>query len=386
MRIAYFDTVAGISGDMTLGAMIHAGVPAEHLRQEIGKLGLDGVEIEASHIQRNGITAIKLDVIIPGGEHSHRHLETILRMIRGSSLSDGVKENAEAIFREVARAEAAVHGIPVEKVHFHEVGALDSIVDIVGTAVCLEKAGIEKVYTSPVRLGSGGFVQTSHGSLPLPAPAAVEILKGYPVVLTDVPFELTTPTGAAIVKALSSGVFSSEEIQIEKVGYGAGTRDLPGMPNLLRVMIGEMPVEAAGNKVVVIEANIDDMNPEIYPYVIERLLAEGALDAYCIPVVMKKGRPGVLLAALAERSLLGRVTGVFLSETTTIGVRYHMADRTVLGREQREVRTEFGMVRMKVIRTVDGERMVPEYEECRRIAAEAGIPLVEVYRRLGKKG
>lgn len=385
MRIAYFDTIAGVSGDMTLGAFVSAGVSLDELSAEIGKLDLRGIELEASRIQRNGITAVKLDVVLSVTNEQHRHLEDIFRIIDGSSLSDRVKEIARRIFMEVAKAEATVHNSTIEKIHFHEVGALDSIVDIVGAAICLEKAGIQAVYSSPVKLGSGGFIDTEHGRLPLPGPAAVEILKGYPTVLTDIPFELTTPTGAAIIKAMSSGVLSMERLSVESIGYGAGTREIPQVPNLLRVMIGEMMPSTEHEEVVVVETNIDDMNPEIYPFVIEQLLARGAHDAYLVPLIMKKGRPGILLSAMVNRSKLENVLGVIFSQTTTLGVRIQPVERRKLRRTSREIHTQLGNVKVKVVVYSGKERLVPEYEECKRLSVEKNIPLLEVYKILERE-
>lgn len=384
MKIAYFDTFSGVSGDMTLAAFVSSGVSLEALTAEIGKLGLRGVELDASHIVRNGITAVKLDVVISAPEKKHRHLKDILSLIEGSDLSTRVKRDAAKIFNEVGKAEAKVHNTTIDKVHFHEVGALDSIVDIVGAAICLELAGIERVYSSPIRLGSGGFVQTDHGTLPLPGPAALEILKGYPCVLTDIPFELTTPTGAAIIKAKSSGMLATESIRIESIGYGAGTREIPQVPNLLRIIIGEIG-EGTREEMVVIEANIDDMNPEIHPYVLGKLLDAGAADAYLVPVIMKKGRPGVVLTLIAAASLLGKLTSLILSETTSIGVRSHSVSRTVLARETRIVKSSLGAVSVKVVSGGGSERLVPEFEECRRLAVEKNLPLVEIYRRLERE-
>lgn len=381
MKIAWFDTFAGVSGDMTLGAFVSAGVRLDDLAEQIGRLGLPGVELEASRIVRNGITAVKVEVVVSATQKKHRHLREILELIEGSGLSERVRRDARLIFTEVGKAEAKVHDIPIEKVHFHEVGALDSIADIVGAAICLELAGVEAVYSSPVRLGSGATVQTDHGVLPVPGPAALEILKGYPVVLTDIPFELTTPTGAAIIRAMSSGVLTAEAIRPESVGYGAGTREMPQIPNLLRVLIGEID-EGAGEEMAVIEATIDDMNPEIHPHVIARLLEAGAADAFLTPVVMKKGRPGVVLTVTAPVPMAGKLTSVVFRETTTIGVRTHRVSRRVLARESRRVKTSLGEVTVKVIAPGPGERLVPEYEECARIAAEHRLPLVEVYRRL----
>lgn len=381
MRIAYFDTFSGVSGDMTLGAFVSAGVSLDALIAGIGKLGLTGVELEAVHIVRNGITAVKLDVVISSPDKKHRHLKDILALIEESDLSARVKHDAAKIFNEVGKAEAKVHNTTIEKVHFHEVGALDSIVDIVGAALCFELAGIERVHSSPVRLGSGGFVQTDHGTLPLPGPAAVEILKGYPTVLTDIPFELTTPTGAAIIRAMSSGMLATESISVESVGYGAGTREIPQVPNLLRILIGRLD-DGSREEMAVIEANIDDMNPEIHPYVITKLLEEGAADAYLVPVIMKKGRPGVVLTVLAAKPLVEKLTAIIFAQTTTIGVRTYGVSRSVLPRTQRVVKTSFGEITVKAVTVGDGERLVPEFEECRRIADRLNLPLVEIYRRL----
>jgi uncharacterized protein (TIGR00299 family) protein len=385
MRIVYFDTISGVSGDMTLGAFVSAGVSLDELSAEIGKLNLRGVELEASRIQRNGITAVKLDVVLTAAQAGHRNLRDIYTIIDESSLSGRVKENAKKIFMEVAKAEAAVHNSTVEKIHFHEVGALDSIVDIVGAAICFEKVGMQAVYSSPVKLGSGGFVDTQHGKLPIPGPAAVEILRGYPTVLTDIPFELTTPTGAAIVKAMSSGVLSMERFTVGTIGYGAGTREIPQTPNLLRIMIGESMPDFEHEEMVVVETNIDDMNPEIYPFVIEQLLATGAHDAYLVPLIMKKGRPGILLSAMVTRSKLETVLGVIFSQTTTLGVRIQPIERRKLQRSSREIHTQLGNVKAKVVVYGGVERLVPEHEECKRLAIEKNIPLLEVYKILERE-
>jgi uncharacterized protein (TIGR00299 family) protein len=381
MKIAYFDTFSGVSGDMTLGAFVSAGVPLEELKAEIGKLGLTGVELEASHIVRSGITAVKLDVVISAPEKKHRHLKDILALIYESSLSDRVKRDARRIFEEVGKAEAKVHNTTIEKVHFHEVGALDSIVDIVGAAVCFELAGIERVYSSPVRLGSGALITTDHGMIPLPGPAAVETLKGYPTVLTDIPFELTTPTGAAIIRAMSSGVLSMESMRVSGVGYGAGTREIPQVPNLLRILIGDME-DGSKEKMVVIEANIDDMNPEIHPYVIGKLLDAGAADAWLTPVIMKKGRPGIVLSVIAGMPLADALSAIIFAETTTIGIRSYGVSRTILERATRRVKTSLGEVMVKVIATGGVERLVPEFEECRRLAEGHKLPLAQIYRTI----
>jgi uncharacterized protein (TIGR00299 family) protein len=379
MRIAYFDTIAGVSGDMTLGAFVSAGVRLEDLQGMIPQLGLQGVEIQASHIIRNGITAVKIDVVITEQHEGHRHLRDIMSMIDESALNKKVKENAKIIFLEIGKAEAKVHNTKIEKIHFHEVGALDSIVDIVGAALCVDLLKIEKIYSSPVKLGSGGFIGTEHGNLPLPGPAAVEILKGYPTVLTAIPFELTTPTGAAIIKALSSGVITNEKIVIEETGYGAGTREIAEVPNLLRIMVGRMADSYEEDEVVNIETNIDDMNPEVYPFLLDQLFAQGAYDSYLVPVLMKKGRPGVLLSVLAHRAQLDMILGIIFSQTTTLGVRIQPVERKKLRREEREIQTRFGKVRVKVIHREGREQIVPEYEECKRLALGTGTPLIEIY-------
>lgn len=382
MKIAYFDTIGGISGDMTLGAFVSAGLPIDELRSELAKLNLKGVELEAEHVQKNGITAVKVNVLISVKQAHHRYLKDIMAIIDGSSLSARVKSDAKAIFAEIARAEAVIHDCAIEKVHFHEVGALDSLVDIVGAAICFEKFGIEGIYSSPVKLGNGGFVDTEHGKLPLPGPAASEILRNYPVAFTDVPFELTTPTGAAIIKSMSKGVLASEQVRVEQIGYGAGAREMPQVPNLLRVMIGELSPRHESDALVMIETNIDDMNPEIYPFVIERLFEVGANDAYMVPIVMKKGRPGILLSVLASRSLLEAVSQLLFEQTTTTGLRIIPIERKKLHREKREIETRLGKVMYKAIMINGHERLVPEYDECKRLAEQCKLPLIEVYRIL----
>ena len=382
MRVAYFDTLAGISGDMTLGAFLHAGVPVDVLTAELKKLNLGGFELAVSRIKRNGIGAFKVDVVISEAPSYHRHLSNINEIIERSSLSKAVQETAKKIFYEVAVAEAAVHESTIEKVHFHEVGAVDSIVDIVGTAICLEQLGIEKVHSSPVKVGSGGTVNTQHGTMPVPTPATMEILKGYPIVLTEIPFELTTPTGAAIIKALSAGPLPLEQIRVHSIGFGAGTRELHAVPNLLRVLIGEIDEKRDHDEVLSIETNIDDMNPEILPYVLEKLMGGGALDAFLIPILMKKGRPAHLLRVLAGRDALDAVLGIIFRETSTLGVRIQHVERRKLLRTQQQVQTSLGSVTVKSV-TFDGvERRIPEFEECKRLAQERNIPLIEVYRIL----
>jgi uncharacterized protein (TIGR00299 family) protein len=412
MTIAYFDTIAGISGDMTLGAFLHAGVPLEFLRKELAKLSVGGYSISTRTVERNTIAAQKVDVTIDGegdsatphlhdhhtdghnhhthDHHQHQHdhphplrsLADILGLIDQSTLPPRVRERAARIFTVIGQAEAKIHGTTLDKIHFHEVGAVDSIVDIVGACICLEYFGIDAVYSSPVKLGSGGFVHTQHGTMPIPTPATLEILQGYPTILTDIPFELTTPTGAGILKALSSGTLSMEALTVKAIGYGCGTREIPQVPNLLRVFIGNLEVSYDKDELVSIETNIDNMNPEIFPFVIEQLISNGAHDAYMIPVVMKKGRAGILLSALVNRGKVDSVLKVFFAETTTLGVRIQSIERRKLQRSSKVVKTSFGEMRVKVIGVDGAERLSPEFEECKRVALEKNMPLLDVYKQI----
>ena len=336
-------------------------------------------------MQRSAIAAVHIDVVVVREPHYHRHLADIMGIIERSSLSAAVVERSGAVFTVIAEAEARVHNTTVEKVHFHEVGALDSIVDIVGAAICLEKFGIERVYSSPVRLGSGGFVKTQHGTMPVPAPATLEILKGYPSVLTSLPYELTTPTGAAIIRALSSGMLDEQVLTVRSVGYGAGTREIPETPNLLRLIIADLPDDYDRDDLMTVETNIDDMNPQLYPYLIEKLLSAGAHDAYLVPIIMKKGRPGMLLSVMAGRTRLDDIIPVIYAQTSTIGLRLQPIGRRKLPRREVEVQTSFGRVRAKVVLRGGRDVVTPEFDECKRIAEERGLPLIEVLRALERE-
>ena len=410
MRIAFFDTVSGISGDMTLAACIGAGVSFDDLVAELRKLPLEGYRMERRDVLRSNIAAVKVEVVVHVHEHEHKHKHgdsahedvhvhvhvhekhrgylEIKQIIDASTLSDSVKQSALAMFLNLAKAEAAVHKTTVEDVHFHEVGAVDSIVDIVGTAICMDMLGVDRVYSTPVRTGSGGTVRTMHGVMPVPAPATVELLKGYPIELTDIPHELTTPTGATIISTLSSGVMDrSTPMRIEAIGYGAGTKEFAALPNMLRLVIAEIDEdiprdEATDEKLALLETNIDDMNPELFPYVLERLLEAGARDAWLAPVLMKKGRPAHVLSVLADNSLRDALIGILMNETSTTGVRMQSVQRRRLPRESAIIPTSFGELRVKVITREGGASFVPEFEECRRFARERNLPLIEVYRRL----
>ncbi len=387
MKVAYFDTVGGISGDMTLGALVSAGVPFEHLTTELNKLHLHGFELHARHIQRNGITAVKVDVLVHDHtdhhkDHHHRHLKDIIEIIQKSDLNEKIQKTAVAIFTNLAKAEAAVHQSSIEKVHFHEVGAVDAIVDIVGTTICLDYLGIDAVYSSPVKTGSGGFVHTAHGMLPVPTPATVELLKGYEIELTNIPYELTTPTGAAIIATLSQGILKNNALHISSVGYGAGTREIDTIPNLLRVIIGVITESSESDRMLCIETNIDNMNPEIYPYVLERLFAAGAVDAYLTPIIMKKGRPAITLSVLVPVEQKEQICSILFRETNTLGVRMYIVERRKLVRTEKTTVTSLGEVRVKAILINGKEQLRPEFEECKRLAQQHQLPLIEVYKIL----
>lgn len=379
MTIAYLDIISGIAGDMTMAAFVHAGVSLDDLSKELRRLPIGPFELTGSHITRSGIDAVHIDVTVPGTPHHHRHLKEILSLIGQAGFSDVTTSRASKIFQVLAEAEARVHNTTPEKIHFHEVGAADAILDIVGTALCLEMLALDQIYSSAVTVGHGGFVQAAHGTLPVPTPATMEILRGYPVVLTGIPHELTTPTGAAIIAALSSGMREDLPMNVHSIGYGAGTADLKEVPNLLRVLIGEPAGGELHDEVLVIETNIDDMNPEIYPYVLEKLLASGAQEAYLTPVIMKKGRPGILLTALVNRMNLDDVVRCFHTETSTIGLRIRSANRRKLPRKQKIINTSLGPVTIKLIIRDGKETASPEFEECRRIAEERRLPLRTVY-------
>ncbi len=382
MKIAYFDAFSGISGDMTIGAFIDAGLDFEDFKNEIKKLNLTNYEIQTRKITRSGITATKFDVIIKSKENKHRHLSEIFEIIEDSELSEFVKETSKKIFTKLAQAEAKIHNTTLEEVHFHEVGAIDSIIDIVGCAICIEKFGIEKIYASKIPLGSGTFTQTQHGKMPVPSPATVELLRNFPTTLTDIPFELTTPTGGAIIATLAEYGLEKETIKVQSIGYGAGDLEIPQQPNLLRIIIGELPEKYDEDKLLLVETNIDDMNPEIYPYVIEKLLYLGANDAYLVPIIMKKGRPGIILSTLVSESKLDEILNIIFSQTTTLGVKIFEVRRKKLKREQKEIDTPFGKVKFKLVQLNNTQRLVPEFEECKRIAEEKNLPLIQVYKIL----
>ena len=386
MRIVLLDPFSGISGDMTVGALLDLGLPLDRIREAIAALGLRDVEVAAERVSRSGIAATKFHVRIrghrpeaAGHDHAHRPYADIRALLGASALPARVKESALSIFRRLAEAEGRVHGVEPDAVEFHEVGALDAIVDVVGAALGLAHLGVEAVYTKPLPLGQGR-VETAHGPLPVPAPAVVELLRGRPVRVEDGTAELVTPTGAAIVAALAERR-AAPEMRIEAVGYGAGDRVLPDRPNLLRVLVGEPHVPAGADEVVVLEATIDDLAPHIFEHVLERLLAAGARDAFLVPVIMKKSRPATMLRVLAAPPDRDRLAAIVFAETSTIGLRYTTWSRMVLPREERSVETPYGPVRVKVAHAPDGTvNVAPEIDDCRRVAVERGVPLKLVHQ------
>jgi pyridinium-3,5-bisthiocarboxylic acid mononucleotide nickel chelatase len=434
MRIAYLECFSGISGDMFLGALVDAGVSAALLERTVAALNV-GARLEISKVLRSGISATKVDVWISDREkdqprdgqisfhepvhanshahdhaHSHehhhehhdhahehpveeddryhhdghahgRHLSEIKRIISAAPLEDQVKQRALAIFQALGEAEAKIHNVPIEKIHFHEVGAVDAIVDIVCAAVASYALGVDEWVCTSVNVG-GGTVQCAHGRLPVPAPATLELLKGVPIYSSGIHKELATPTGAAIVKTLVSRFGAIPAYKVEKTGYGAGTRDFPSQANVLRVTVGESAESltvGTADTVSVLEANIDDLNPQVFGYVMDRLLEAGALDVFGTPVLMKKNRPGMLLTVLARNKDAQRLTKIMFAETTTLGIRMREERREVLIRRAETVQTPWGEVRMK-IGNLNGSvtNYAPEYEDCRRIASEHGVPLKSV--------
>jgi pyridinium-3,5-bisthiocarboxylic acid mononucleotide nickel chelatase len=442
MRIAYLECFSGMSGDMFLGALVDAGVPAKLLEGTVAALDL-GARLEISRVVRSGISATKVDVYVDGEkdlpreeywekqsepehqhlhdhvdehsqerhEHSHSHtgevsradagapaphghdrshehsygrgLNEIRRIITVAAISQTAKTTAIAIFEALGAAEAKIHDSPVEKIHFHEVGAADAMVDIVCAATGAEALAVDEIVCSPLNVG-GGMVKCAHGTFPVPAPATVELLKDAPVYSSGVQAELVTPTGAAIVKTLARRFAGFPKMKIEKSGYGAGSRDFPGHPNVVRLTIGETPAnglaaKTASETITVLDANLDDLNPQVFGYVMDRLLQEGALDAFGMPVQMKKSRPGMLLTVLCKPEDASQLTQLIFTETTTLGVRRREEVRQTLARRWQSVLTPWGDVRIKIA-SMNGTvtNYAPEYEDCRRIAAEHHVPLKQV--------
>jgi uncharacterized protein (TIGR00299 family) protein len=388
MKAAYFDCFSGISGDMTLGALVDAGCPLERLREDLKGLEVPDWQISAEKVWKNGMAATHVSVRTKDPQ-THRSLSTILGIIEKSKLAADVRERASSIFRRLGEAEAAVHDVPIEKVHFHEVGAVDAIVDIVGACIGFSVLGIEEFACSPVNVG-GGSAKMAHGMLPVPAPAAARLLLGKPTYSNGVQKELVTPTGAAIVATLCQSFGPQPPLRVQSVGYGAGATDLEGQPNVLRVMVGDSLQHREtqfDEEIRVIEANLDDLNPQVYGYFAEKALAAGALDVFMTAVQMKKGRPGTLLTLLCKPEDARKLTDLVFAETTTFGLRSYTAERRILPREWQRVQTRFGEVRMKIAR-VNGKvlQVSPEYEDCRKLAEEKKVALREVMDEAMRRG
>ena len=380
MKLAYFDCFSGISGDMTLGALVDAGVSLELLRSELMTLKVPGWQISAEKVWKNGMSATHVRVLTEDTE-KHRSLATILEIFDNSRLAPSIKSRASAIFRKLGEAEASVHDVPIEKIHFHEVGAVDAIVDIAGACIGFSALGIETFACSPLNVG-GGTAKMAHGVLPVPAPATARLLLGKPSYSSGVLKELVTPTGAAIIVTVCDSFGPQPPMSVTAIGYGAGTTDLEAQPNVLRLMIGEGLEKNAstGDEIIrVLEANLDDMNPQIYGYFLEKALAAGALDVFATPVQMKKNRPGFLITVLCSPESESKFQEMLFAETTTLGVRSMSAHRRILPREWVKVSTKFGDIRMKVSR-VNGDirQAAPEFDDCRKLASEKNVPLQQI--------
>jgi pyridinium-3,5-bisthiocarboxylic acid mononucleotide nickel chelatase len=380
MKAAYFDCFSGISGDMTLGALVDAGCSIDVLRANLQNLYVAGWEISAEKVWKNGMAATHVTVKAED-THTHRSLTTILGILEKSNLDRRVKERASAIFTKLGEAEAAVHDVPIEKIHFHEVGAVDAIVDIVGACIGFEEQGFEKFACSALNVG-GGTAKMAHGILPVPAPATARLLMGKPTYSNGAQKELVTPTGAAIVATLCDTFGPQPAMKVSAIGYGAGTTDLESQPNVLRIMVGEVSdhaIDSHGGTIRVLEANLDDMNPQIFGYLLERALAAGALDVFATPVQMKKSRPGTQVTILCKPEDEAKFQEMLFAETTTLGVRSHLVERRALPREFVKVSTRFGDVRIKIARSEDRVRHAsPEFDDCRKLAEVNNVPLHEV--------
>jgi uncharacterized protein (TIGR00299 family) protein len=386
MRVAYLDAFSGFAGDMIVGALLDCGLEIAALERELAKLAVGGYAIRRERRERSGIVATKFVVDVRGARaraeagHSHRPFRAIRELIRESDLRPRVCELALQVFVQLAEAEGKVHGVEPDDVEFHEVGAVDAIVDVVGAAWAIDALAIGELVVSPLPLGSG-MVSSAHGPLPVPGPATVELLRGFAVRMGDGAGELVTPTGAAIVAALGRPGAMPERMVVERVGYGAGDRELADRPNLLRVLLGERAAGLGVDSLLLLETNLDDLNPELYEHVMERLFGEGARDVFFAPIHMKKNRPAVLLTVLGDPQRRDALTRVLFDETSTLGVRVSPVERLRIEREIREVETRFGRVRVKIGKDPGGAvNVAPEYEDCKRVANSAGVPLKLVYQ------
>lgn len=391
MKILYYDCFSGISGDMNLGAMLDLGVDPKYLLKELGKLSVGSYQLQVSQDKRGGITGTKVDVVVPSksaGHHVHeRTFSDIARLIKQSKLSANVKKVSLDIFTRLARAEAKIHGQKIEKVHFHEVGAIDSIVDIVGAAVSLDYLKVDQVISSPVQLGSG-VIHCSHGTLPVPAPATAEVLQGIPVRTGLIPFEATTPTGAAIIASIASSFTEKLDFTPLKIGYGLGSKD-SAVPNVLRLFLGETSAKSAkaaneeNTEAVMIECNIDDMNPELYEPLMQLLFAAGASDVFFTPMIMKKSRPAITVSVLCDAGKQKAMENVLWLHSSTFGLRFYKVSKAMLKREIVKTKTPYGEVSVKK-GYLNGRviKAKPEYEDCRKLAKDNGVSIQDIYESI----
>lgn len=379
MKIAYLDCFSGISGDMFIGSLLDSGLSFNELKESLLTLPFNGFHLEMKREARNEIYGTRFTVRLDKNEQEHRNLKTIRKIIQRSRLSSSVKEKSVRIFETLAGVEGKIHNKPIEEVHFHEVGAWDSIVDIVGTVYGLERLGISSLFVSPLPLGSG-FAETAHGRIPIPAPATIAILEGIPVYNSGTQSEMVTPTGAALVKGLSTSFGPMPPMMIEKTGYGAGERNLPDRPNLLRILIGCLQTQDQADTVVVLETNIDDMSPEWLGYLMDRLFDAGALDVVFCPVHMKKNRPGVQIQVMGRPGQKDELMNILFMESSTLGIRFQYSQRKVLQRSVEEVDSPWGRIKVKKVLEGDGAPFfLPEYEACRKVALKTNCPLKEIF-------
>jgi len=378
MKIAYFDCFSGVSGDMILGALLDAGLDIRELEAGLGKLKISGYKLKVERTARKGISGTKFSVDIIE-QNVERRLKDIVEIIDQSDLDDDIKDLSKKTFKELATVEASIHGKSIDEIHFHEVGGLDSIIDVIGSLIGIKKLGIEATYSSKIHVGTG-FLECQHGVLPVPAPATLALLKGIPIYSTGIEAELATPTGVCVLKTLSQDFGIMPEIKVEKVGYGAGSRELE-IPNLLRVYVGE--TNQGGyekDEVILIETNIDNMNPELLGYASEILLKQGVLDVFMTPIFMKKNRPGTMLSVLTTWDRLDDILSTIFKEMTTLGVRIRHLERKRLSREIISMKTRFGEIKVKIGKIGNQiKNITPEYESCKEIAVKQGIPLKDIY-------
>ena len=383
MKIAYFDCFSGISGDMILGALADLGNDFSFIKKELKKLDLKGYSLSHKKVKRGVIETTRVDVKVTEKSSSKRNLKSIISIIKNSGLAEKIKNDSIKIFRRLAEAEATVHGTTINKVHFHEVGAIDSIVDIVGSVIGIHHLNISKIVSSSINVGSG-FVKCDHGTLPVPAPAVVEMLRGVPCFSSGIRQELTPPTGAAVIVTLANEFGSLPELKTDRVGYGAGGKNLKEMPNALRIILGELSIANELKKeIFVLETNIDDMNPEFYDVVMEKLFQAGAVDVFLTPIIMKKNRPATKLSVLTQQQNVEMLANEVLKNTTSFGIRFYPVERVMLEREFQEIETVLGKVKVKIGKR-DGEicHISPEYEHCKKISREQGIPIKKVYEEI----